>query len=290
MFISFRSVMKYEVAMVLGIIGMLCFSVTRATTIPFYPHRGIVEVDVLLEGHIEGRFGIDTGADRLYINRDFAERNDMSLGIIGQQRKVVGIKGTSDAQSVAVHSLAIGDERLYDLVGTAIDIPSLIEDTSAGHPDGLIGYDILRRFYVTVDFPASRLEMYSHEPTFFGSDTYSTTDFDIKRNKIIVDVIINDSIPVPMLLDYCASYSAVTPELATRIDLTAKAGQVARVSQMRVGNSLATSNVAVTVSDLSRLYASLRGRPFEGIIGYTFLYHHKITIDYRRSRIYVHGE
>ena len=49
-----------------------------AVEVTFHPYRGLVEVEVLIDGRVKGRFGIDTGADRLYIDKKFAEKNNLS--------------------------------------------------------------------------------------------------------------------------------------------------------------------------------------------------------------------
>ncbi len=260
-------------------------AVWAGTSIPFDPFQGIVEVEVEIDGRAKGRFGIDTGADRFYIDKAFAEKHELNLIDGPPQRAVVGIEGSSEAQQVAVRSLAIGEERLYNLDATAIDLRALIKDPRADVPDGLIGYEVLRRFYVTVDYGNKRMTLDDTEPSFVG-DGLQQVPFETKRHLIMVDVTFNDSVTVPMALDYCASFVFVTPELAGRIGVDAGAERP-QVPKMSLGGVMTSSDVYTGISDLGNLRKSLKGVEIHGLIGASFLYQHTITIDYRRSVIWV---
>lgn len=256
-------------------------------TVPFMPERGIVEIDVLLNGRITGRFGIDTGADRVYIDNAFSKKSGLELEGVGSARQVVGIHGISEAKNAHLASLAIGDERLYDLPVTLIDMANLIKDTTFGYPDGLIGHDVLRRFYVTVDYPKHRLELDQNRPYVTKQSDRNSIPFESVRHLIIVDVTINDSIEVPMILDYCASYMSVTPELAERLGHDTDKGERLRIDRVDLGRRLSSVDVRAVVSDITKITEGVQDRSIQGVIGGTFLYSHEITVDYRGERIYV---
>jgi len=259
---------------------------SRAGTIPFDPMRGLVEVQVTIDGHATGRFGIDTGADLLYIDRGWAKRNQLRLDG-APQRGAVSIGGESSAQSVPVRSIEIGDQRLYNLTGTAIDMAALVANPKATPPEGLIGYDVLRRFFVTVDYPSREMTLNTTEPDFVAGGDYGSVPFEIARHLIIVDVTFNDSVTVPMALDYCATHVFISPELADRLGYDRDADQVT-IPKISIDNTITTERVAAGIDDMSALHGRLGDAVFEGLIGGSFLYPHKITIDYRRERIYLH--
>ncbi len=252
------------------------------------PERGIVEVDVLLNGRITGRFGIDTGADHLYIDNGFSQRSGLELNGVGSARAVVGVHGVSEASNAHLASLAIGDERLYDLPVTLIDMGRLIADTSHGYPNGLIGRNVLRRFYVTVDFPAHQLTLDQQRPAITRRSDRESIPFETSRHLIIVDVTINDSIAVPMILDYCASYVSVAPELAARLGHDESSGRRLTLDRVDLGNGLMSRQVMALVTDMSSITDAVGREDVLGTIGGSFLYQHKITVDYRGNRIYLH--
>jgi len=261
-----------------------------AVEVPFHPERGLVEVEVLIDGRVKGRFGIDTGADRLYIDRDFAEKNNLSKVGGPPPRQVVGVDGSSDVSWVELRSLKVGKERLYNLRAAAIDLGALIKDQSRGYPDGLLGHEILRRFYVTVDYPRHLLEMQMEEPDIFAIKKYVSVPFRTKRHFILVEATFDDSVTADMILDYCASYTVVTPELAARLGVATEVGQRSTVESIRLDDKVSSGRVVVTVRDLQNLRQSARGIEFEGILGASFLYRHKITIDYKRKKIHLHQQ
>ena len=261
---------------------------TGAVEIPFHPERGLVEVEVLIDGRVKGRFGIDTGADRLYIDKKFAETNHLSKAGGPPPRLVVGVEGSSAASWVELRSLKLGGEQLYNLKASVIDLGAFIKDQRLGYPDGLMGHEILRRFYVMVDYPRQKLEMKMEEPEIFVSKKYVSIPFKLHRHLIIVNAVFNDSVSAPMILDYCASYTIVTPDLARQLGICDSVGARARTESIQVGEKLSTTGVMVIVRDLSNLRQSAGRIQFEGILGGSFLNRHKITVDYKRNEIHLH--
>ena len=256
--------------------------------IPFHPERGLVEVEVLIDGRIKGRFGIDTGADRLYIDDEFAKKHGLSQVGGPPPRQVVGVHGSSAVSWVELRSLKVGGERLYNLRAAAIDLRALIKDTSRGFPDGLIGHEVLRRFYVTVDYPHQLMEMRMEEPEVFSTQKYVSVPFEVNRHFILVEAVFNDSVKAPMILDYCASYTAITSDLAARLGAPAEEGSRSIIESMRLEDKVTSDDVVVIVRDMQNLKKSAGRTRFDGILGAGFLYRHKITIDYKRNEIHVH--
>jgi predicted aspartyl protease len=250
---------------------------------PFDPTRGLVELPVVVNGLVRGKFGLDTGADRLYVDKTFATAN--RLGTTRTIKyEVRGIDGTSPAAHIELGSLRFADETLIDIGATVIDLSALTKDTTGGVPDGLIGFDVLRRFYVTVDFPNQSINLEQSQPAFLNGNRYEEVPFDLVKHFVMVDVIINGTIPARMMLDYCASYTVITPAFATRLGTD---GEYAKLESIALGSS-ETPQVRVVIADHSNI---LKGSPdleIDGILGATFLYPHVITVDYRRAKIYVH--
>ncbi len=272
------------------ILGVLAMIPLAAEEIPFDPVRGLVEVEVTLDGRVKGNFGIDTGADRLYIDRTFAEKNRLTFAKKVPQRDVVGIEGRSEAQLLELRSLQIGHERLYNLTPTAIDLGSLTKSSPSGYPDGLLGHEVLRRFYVTIDYPSHKLHLQMREPDFVEKRDYLAIPFENHRHLILVDVVLDDSVKASMILDYCASYTSITPTLARRLGVASELDSRPVIGSVRMGGQALTRDVTVIVTDLSQIQKTVPRAEFEGILGASFLYGHKITVDYRRRQVYVHQQ
>ena len=271
---------------ILLLIAFLAAVVLAAQGIPFDPMQGIVQVDITIDGHAKGRFGIDTGADHLYVDREWAAEHSLSVSGGQPMRSVQGIEGHSAARTMSIRSLEIGNERLYNVDAVAIDLGALIADKRAAPPDGLIGYSILRRFYITIDYPKHSMLLEQAEPEFLKGKAPRSVPFTQVNHLIMVEVTFNDSITVPMALDYCATHVFVSPELASRLGVNA-GDPKATVGKVSLGGVINSESVYASVRDLGNLKQRLKGVEIEGLIGASFLYRHKITIDYRRNLIYL---
>lgn len=253
--------------------------------LPFNPERGLVEVDIVLDGKIKGRFGIDTGADFLYIDRKFAIEN--KLKIIPQAlRPVTGVKGQSSATPISLKSFEIGDAKLINLRATAIDLNAFIKDTSMGLPDGVIGYSILKQFYITIDFPEQTIYLEVEKPDFLRGRNYKTIPFTQYKHLILVKSKINNLTEAKLILDYCASYTSFSQKIADKLSITKRKGKVNEIS---IGEGISLGPVNYLINDFKKLKKALPRSDFEGILGYSFLYKYKVTIDYKNKLLYFHN-
>jgi len=263
----------------LPIIGSAAEATFDATT-------GLVVADVRIDNRVTGRFGIDTGADRLYIDKEFAETNHLDLEGVPAQRQVVGLNGTSGGYFVTVRTIEVGDQRFHNVNATVVDLAQL-SGGSDDHPDGLIGFDLLRRMYVTVDYPHQSFDIEINQPRFLSGRKYETVSFRPANHLIMVDVTLSDGRTHPMALDYCASYTIITPKLADQLGVSAEPDQPLFLD-MEIDGKIKSSGVYTVIQDLTPLKRSMPRVPIEGILGRSFLAEHKITIDYRTSQIYLH--
>ncbi len=256
--------------------------------VTFDPNRGLVEVQVQIDGRVTGKFGLDTGADRLYIDREFAKTNGLSFAEGAIPHEVVGIDGADRSTFVSLRSLAIGDDRMYNLSAVAIDLNRLTKGQTGDHPDGLIGFDILRTFYLTIDYPGRSADLYVAEPRFLSGRDYLTVPFRLCKHLIIVDATIDGKVTRPMILDYCASSTVLSTKLANELGLTPRPDGSVTLSSVTLGGVVSQNDVSAVVTDLESYRKSFRDADFEGIIGNSFLWRHKVTIDYKRLRVYFH--
>lgn len=279
--------MRNKVLVYILPVVLTAFYFVWADVIPFDPARGLVEVQVKIDGRINGRFGIDTGADHLYIDRTFAQKNNLTIYSEMSGHEIKGVEGSSKGYYAQLRSLEIGGELLYNARAVVTDLAALGGHKDGLHPDGLIGFEVIRRFYVTVDYPHTLLQLYLGEPDFLNRSNYSTVPFRSSGHLVLMDVTFNDSITVPMILDFCASYTSVSPEVAAWLGLDPQFTGIQKVNKMSLSDVIADRDIKLVVRDFSSYQKDRKDR-FEGIIGTSFLYQYKITIDYRRQKIYVH--
>lgn len=270
------------------VLYVMAWGESYAGEVSFDFSRGLVEVPVIINDSIEATFGIDTGADRLYINRDFAADHQLPFGVGPSLRRIRTVEGSGKGRFVSLNKINFGSIDLKNLKAVAVDMGRLIGDTSRHIPDGLIGYEILRNYYITIDYLTRTLSLDTARPAFLNGRRYKAFDFKRIGHFIIVQVKINGHDPVPMAVDYCSSPTTLSPELAKSLGLKPDPGQFQKVATMDLGNGVVSRDVDVLVSDLSSLNRSRKGVAFEGILGASFLYRHKITVDYRENKLYVH--
>ena len=264
----------------LPIMGLAAEATFDATT-------GLVIADVKIDNRVTGRFGIDTGADRLYIDQSFAEKNYLARDDIPDQRRVVGLNGATGGYFVSFRSIEVSDQRLQNVKATVINFEELSGNQGLDHPDGLIGYDILSRMYVTVDYPGRSFELEMKRPRFLSGRTFKTVSFRPVKHLIMVDVTFADGRTRPMILDYCATHTVISPAVANQIDLDVEDGDVVSLD-LEIDGIIRSGGVETLVRDMSSLRESMPRVQIDGILGRTFLASHKITIDYRTSQIYLH--
>lgn len=269
---------------------LLLWSGAASEPIPFDPSRGLVEVEVTVNGIAEGIFGIDTGADGLYMDTDFAAENNLKIHKLREKKYVTAVGGAALAAEVDIRSLRIGDdETLYNLTATAIDMDRLSIEKGWEPPDGLIGFDILRRFYVSVNYPDASMELISHEPAFLTDHSeFVSVPFEQDGHLVLVEVDFGDGVVAPMIFDYCASLTTISYELADRLGLDYSETDRVTIPGMGISPEVWQSGVQALVTDHGAFGKGMSEVEFEGILGASFLYHWEITVDYKRQRIYVH--
>ncbi len=254
----------------------------------FDPSRGLVELEATINGYMVGRFGIDTGADKFYLDRAFAKRARVAVTESDRGSVVRGIDGSSSVGKATLRSLDIQGERIYNVPVDIIDLSALTGGKWQA-PDGLIGFPVLRRFYVTVDYPKQTLELYSHEKN-YESDEVFGVPFTLQGYLIVVNVTIDGSAPLRFILDYCASMTILTPEALSRIGLKGNVNEYQVATEIKIVevDESATPNVTFYIKSLNELGESSNFAGIDGILGYSFLASHKITVDYLREVLLFH--
>ncbi len=131
-----------------------------AVDIPFrlgQPSKPLVLVPVLVNGEGPYQFALDTGASMTIVAPDLAHR----LGIHGQPMPAITTGGghTTPASLGRAGSIAVGTATRHNLPVLLADFLEPLGQAVGEHLDGIIGYNFLNGFAVTIDYPGERLRL-----------------------------------------------------------------------------------------------------------------------------------
>jgi predicted aspartyl protease len=133
----------------------------RSEGMPFqlaHSAKPLVLVPAWIEGTGPYAFAVDTGASVTVISPELA----LQLGIrTDAAPAMTGGGGTMRASAGMVRSLTIGEARSLDLTVMVADFLGPLSQVVGTSLDGIVGYNFLRGFRVTIDYPDSRLGLWS---------------------------------------------------------------------------------------------------------------------------------
>ncbi|HZF10239.1 MAG TPA: aspartyl protease family protein [Thermoanaerobaculia bacterium] len=131
----------------------------RRALLPFHlaaPTKPLVLVPVFVDGEGPFQFALDTGASRTMLAPDLVHRlglqtveDDAATGAGGAVQIVAGTVTSLAVGEVAVRDHAIGAGEFVHWIRQAAGVPL----------DGILGYNFLNQFRVTIDYPRSVLEL-----------------------------------------------------------------------------------------------------------------------------------
>ncbi len=125
-------------------------------TIEFRLQSNLIVIDVVVDGETKP-FILDTGASNTVIDKRAADPRAVE-GV----EQAVGLAdcgaGNMEAVMSTVKSLAVGNATVSDLRVAGIDLDGINEKIGA-RVAGILGYDFLSRFTVTIDYRAKRLTL-----------------------------------------------------------------------------------------------------------------------------------
>jgi hypothetical protein len=150
------------------------------------PAEGGLIFQATINGKGPFKAGFDTGSGVNVLSADLARK--LRLKLDAQATEL----GTSSPANVQVHkahidTLQIGDLLLRDQTFYVIDFPGGVDDTSF-----LVGYDILRRFAVRIDFEQQRLTFYDG-PRFHYSGPGTAVPLRIQENALLIKASIGNA-------------------------------------------------------------------------------------------------
>jgi len=125
-------------------------AITAPVTLPFSLRAGHIFVDATLNGQA-AQFVLDSGAGANIISSASAKR--FHLKKASDSVFAVGASGSEPAWQTRIQRVDVGAASLQDCPAFIVSLPSELE------ADGLLGYDFLSRFRVTLDYEHSLLTL-----------------------------------------------------------------------------------------------------------------------------------
>lgn len=259
---------------------------------------------ILVPAHVNGHgpyeFILDTGAGTSLLSPRLAD----GLGIVtGGAREGIGAAGRVSVSLGRVDSLAIGEARGGPMpIAVTAELDAI--GAAVGHRiDGDIGYDFLRAFRITLDYQRRvvRLAQGSYEVAGEGSAGHAEIPFRLAgsvKPLVLVPAHVNGSGPHAFVLDTGASATVLSPALAAELRIETSASEpltggggtlqatVGRAGSLTVG-SAELRDVTVMVADFLVELGKVAGAPLEGILGYNFLRHFRVTLDYPKGVLWL---
>ncbi len=253
-----------------------------AEPIPFSLKRGIPEIEVIINDSVKASFIIDTGADQIYIDKNFAEKHGLLSGGKMPVRPVAGIDVKAEAFQIFLRSLTVGDLNQNIVAAVVIDLPLILKDTSSGFPDGVLGYSFLKNRRFLLDYIDSTIE-FTIDDSALTKTKSVPIPFVLNRHLIVVNTEINDSADAKMILDTGASHSLLSPALAKILNVK----DSSEVAKIKLAGRVTTANVKVLVRDISGIAAPVKNIAIAGMLGTSYLLGRRLIIDYPNNQLIV---
>lgn len=241
-------------------------------------------------------FILDTGAGTTLLAPELAA----SLGVRSTGKKT----GQSAGGAVEVHlgtldSLGVGGLMRSNLEIAIHDL-SPISRTVGASLDGDLGYNFLKDYRLRLDFVACELRLEDPKRCeYFGAPALVDLPMRLAhplKPLILIDAWVNGRGPFQFALDTGTSTTAISPRLGHELGLpshpmanvttggAAIAARAARVETLHLG-AASVRDLDVMLGGFLDMLSQVIGKQLDGIIGYNFLRHFRVAIDYPNENL-----
>jgi predicted aspartyl protease len=256
---------------------------------------------VLVPTHVGGRgpydFILDTGSAIVLLTPELASELNVA---IDETREARGAGGAVQVSLGVVDSIAIGNREQRNVaVGITADLHRISQAIGA-HVDGNLGFNYLRHYTIELDYQDSTIGFISGDLV-GARPGRATIPFRLAspdKPLIVVPVFVNGTGPHDFVLDTGASATVLSLELANRLNLksttapgmTAGGGGVQALTGLLDSFSVAGLEVRqlpVVASGFLQMLSDAVGTGLDGVVGYNFLRHYLVAIDYPNELLYL---
>jgi hypothetical protein len=259
--------------------------------IRFRKSLNLIFTSVMINGKGPYEFAIDTGASQVVLSEKLAGQ----LGLKPLTTTVmhgVGGGGKIDTKLYSVDEISVGDVKIKKVpVGTFND--PLVTQLA----DGILGTALLSDFTLTVDYPASQLELARKRvpnapgeavPAWFFSNLLLVPlDVNGKHGNFVVDT----GAVTTVLSHSMAANLGVTPNTpGAKVDLGLSGvggfeGIVLKVPNVTLktpkNSEVFPQVVSIDLKEISKMI----GTEISGVVGFDFLEDYKVTLDYYAAEV-----
>lgn len=120
--------------------------------------KPLILISATLNGRGPYRFALDTGAGSTIVSHELAQQLGLSQGA---HIPIQGAGGPATGFLTKLSSLEFGNVSLRDVTVVAADVFASLRNPVGGELDGIIGYNVMRQFCVTIDYPMKRMRFES---------------------------------------------------------------------------------------------------------------------------------
>jgi predicted aspartyl protease len=119
-----------------------------------HPAKPLILVPAVLDGEGPYIFAVDTGASTTVVSSELAQLLGIKSASIPQ---LTGAGGTADVSAGVVSQLSVGGVRAENLEVVVVDFLPALSQAVSTKLDGIVGYNFLKKFRVTIDYPNETL-------------------------------------------------------------------------------------------------------------------------------------
>ncbi len=120
------------------------------------PAKPLVLVPTFVNGTGPYQFALDTGASSTVVSPELTQNLGIASVGVGTG---IGAGGEIQVSACTVESLGVGDAELTDLLVVVADFLGMLSQVVGEKLDGVVGYNYLREFRVTIDYPNQLLRL-----------------------------------------------------------------------------------------------------------------------------------
>jgi predicted aspartyl protease len=254
--------------------------------------NGLLVVEAEVDGR-RGNFLLDTGAPALVLNkREFAppgtETTLTAAGSTGVNGKMAGMSyhrvQKFDWQGVRFQQKEV----------PTLDLSSLEQKLGGLSLLGLIGYNMLSQYAITLDYRAGQVRLRQPDPAAATAPALMRVPFTLSGHLPVVPMTVGgqtfqvgvDCGAQANLLDqqYQAGLARELRKISTArlsgADANARTVATARLPEVRLAGPLAFRKQATVFTDIAHLNQNPNRAPLQGLVGYPLLSQYRTTIDY----------
>ncbi len=175
-----------------------------SVVIPFTFYQGHIYLKARINGDSTRYFILDSGAGLNILNKSYADAIGLSYegGFAAK-----GVAGYGEASIGRLDSMNLDGIALYNQSIAVTDMDKMMTDFEGNSLGGIIGYDVLSRFPIRIDYEGKHLVFYNPS-TFTPPEDYHTGDFELflKIPSIKLDF---EGVQAVFLIDLGNAYSII---------------------------------------------------------------------------------